>query len=111
MLRLVEEEGIHREWGMTIGKLAEASNIPEYKLRQLINSGLGFRNFNDFLNNYRIQEASRRLLDPEEAKVPVLTIALDVGFRSISSFNKAFKDIHQMTPTAYRKQKTPHTLH
>lgn len=104
VLRLMEEESVYREYGMTIGKLASATEIPEYRLRQLINSGLGYRNFNDFLNNFRIQEASRRLADPNEAKLPVLTIALDVGFRSISSFNKAFKDLHQLTPTAYRKK-------
>lgn len=105
VIRLIEEEGIHREWGMTIGKLAAAADIPEYRLRQLINSGLGYRNFNDFLNRFRIEEASRRLADPEEVKIPVLTIALEAGFRSISTFNKAFKEIHQVTPTVYRKQK------
>jgi len=102
--RLVEEEGIYREHSLTIGKLATAAAIPEYRLRQLINSGLGYRNFNDFLNSFRIKEASRRLIDPAEAQLPVLTIALDVGFLSISSFNKSFKDTHAMTPTAWRKQ-------
>ena len=107
LLKLVQEEGIHREYGMTIGKLATLAGVPEYRLRQLINSGMGFRNFNDFLNTFRIREASRRLVSPEEIKLPVLTIALDVGFRSISSFNKAFKDTHGMTPTAFRKQNVP----
>ena len=102
--RLVEDERIYREHSLTIGKLATAAAIPEYRLRQLINSGLGYRNFNDFLNSFRIKEASRRLIDPSEAQLPVLTIALDVGFLSISSFNKSFKDTHAMTPTAYRKQ-------
>jgi AraC-like DNA-binding protein len=100
---LMEEEGIYREHGMTIGRLASAADLPEYRLRQLINGGLGYRNFNDFLNRFRIDEASRRLADPSEARIPVLTIALDVGFRSISSFNKSFKDTHGVTPTAYRK--------
>lgn len=103
--RLIEEEGIHREHGMTIGKLAVTADIPEYRLRQLINGGLGYRNFNDFLNHFRIEEASKRLADPGEARIPVLTIALDVGFRSISSFNKCFKDTHGMTPTAYRRSR------
>jgi AraC-like DNA-binding protein len=107
VIRMIEEQGIHREYGMTIGKLAETAGMPEYRLRQLINSGMGFRNFNDFLNSFRIREASRRLVDPREFKVPVLTIALDVGFRSISSFNKAFKEFHGMTPTAFRKQNAP----
>lgn len=106
VIKLVEESKLYREWGITIGRLAAAVDIQEYRLRQMINSGLGYRNFNDFLNRFRIQEASRRLADPNELKIPVLTIALEAGFRSISTFNKAFKEIHQVTPTVYRKQQT-----
>ncbi|WP_191621176.1 AraC family transcriptional regulator [Marinihelvus fidelis] len=101
--RLIMDQGIYREHGMTIGRLASAAEMPEYRLRQLINSGLGYRNFNDFLNRFRIEEASARLADPHQSHLPVLTIALDVGFRSISSFNKCFKDQHGVTPTTYRK--------
>ncbi|HKX56754.1 MAG TPA: helix-turn-helix domain-containing protein [Xanthomonadales bacterium] len=43
------------------------------------------------------------MADPEQARIPVLTIALEAGFRSLSTFNKAFKDIHQETPSSFRK--------
>ena len=62
---------------------------------------MGYRNFNQFLNHYRIEEASRRLL---ESTVPVSTIALDIGYGSLSSFNAAFKARYNMTPTEYRSQ-------
>ena len=88
---------------MTIGKLAAIAEMPEYRLRQLINSGLGYRNFNDFLNRFRREVAARLRADPEQAKIPVLTIALEAGFRSISTFNKAFKEINGVTPTEFRK--------
>jgi hypothetical protein len=55
--RLVEEEAIYREEGLTIGALAERLGAHEYKVRQLINEQLGFRNFNAFLNHYRVREA------------------------------------------------------
>ena len=60
------------------------------------------RNFNQFVNRYRIEEAGERLLS--EARTPVLTIALDVGFRSISSFNTAFQAQFGVSPTQYRAQ-------
>lgn len=104
LVRLVEEEGIYREWGMSIGKLAMAADIPEYRLRQLINSGMGYRNFNDFLNRFRLAEAAGRLADPAQEKIPVLTIALESGFRSISTFNKTFKEMKGVTPTVFRKE-------
>lgn len=101
---LMGKDKIYREMGLTIGQLADKINIQEYRLRRIINAGLGHRNFNDFLNRYRIREACERLAAPEDKDTAVLNIALDAGFRSLSSFNKAFKDSQNATPTAYRKR-------
>jgi AraC-like DNA-binding protein len=42
------------------------------------------------------------LLDPAEEHIPISSIALDVGYASLSSFNKAFKDTHGVTPSTWR---------
>lgn len=70
-------------------------------MRKQINQSLGYTNFNAFLNHYRVEAARKRLV---ETSLPVLTIALDVGYGSIASFNRAFKEIAGVTPTAYRTQ-------
>jgi AraC-like DNA-binding protein len=103
----VMDDGAYNQHGLTIGDLAEQMGWQEYRLRRLINGELGYRNFNDFLNRYRVKIAAERLSDPGCAQLPVLTIALDVGYRSLSSFNKAFKEAHGLTPTSYRKQNLP----
>ncbi|WP_062261551.1 helix-turn-helix domain-containing protein [Endozoicomonas arenosclerae] len=102
---IMEEQHFYRTEGITISDLAEELHTQEYRLRKLINQQLGYRNFNDFLNGYRIHEACQRLSKPEESSIPVLTIALDTGFRSLSAFNRAFKERTGITPTQYRKQK------
>ncbi|MBE7437163.1 MAG: helix-turn-helix transcriptional regulator [Spirochaetales bacterium] len=99
--RLLEQEKIYRKEGLTIQALARTLECREYRLRQLINGALGFRNFNDFLNRYRIQEACERLQTEE---TPVVRIAMDLGYRSLSSFNQAFKAHCSLTPTEYRKK-------
>lgn len=99
----MEQERAWQEMGLTLGQLAEWIEVPQYRLRRAINAGLGYRNISDFLNSYRIREAAERLADPDAASLPVLTIAMDAGFRSLSSFNKAFKEAHQTTPTQYRR--------
>ncbi|NMP17597.1 helix-turn-helix domain-containing protein [Thalassotalea sp. Y01] len=101
--RAMSDDKLYRQEGLTIASLASHCQIVEYKLRQLINGQLGYRNFNDFLNGYRVKEVSLRLLLAEEAKTPILSMALDAGFRSLSSFNKVFKATYQMTPSEYRK--------
>ncbi|WP_444921078.1 helix-turn-helix transcriptional regulator [Microbulbifer sp. CnH-101-G] len=99
--------GGYRHTGLTIRELAEQLHTREHLLRTLINRHLGYRNFNEYLNQFRIDEASARLADPEQAHLPVLTIALDIGYRSLSPFNAAFKRRHNQTPTEYRREKLP----
>ena len=99
---MVVERAYRRE-GLTIGALSAELGVPEYRLRQLINEGLGHRNFNAFLNRYRVEEAKAALADPEQIEVPVLTIAMDTGFQAIGTFNRAFKAATDLTPTEFRR--------
>jgi len=99
----VMENGAYTEAGLTIGTLAEKISVPEHQLRALINQGLGFRNFAAFLNSYRISFAKRLLTDPEKARLPILSIAMDAGYNSLATFNRAFKAIDGRTPTEFRK--------
>ena len=105
LMRLMADERIYRQENITIGVLAGRLKIPEYRLRRLINQRLGYRNFNVFLNNHRIEEAKAALADPAQAEVPVITIAMDAGFQSLGPFNRAFKAITGVTPTEYRRLK------
>jgi AraC-like DNA-binding protein len=100
--RLVLERLYARE-GLTIAGLAELLGTQEHVLRRVINRGLGFRNFNDFLHTHRLRDASARLGDPASRRVPVLTVALDAGYGSIGPFNRAFRDRFGVTPTEYRR--------
>lgn len=105
LMRLMADERIYRQENITIGVLAGRLKIPEYRLRRLINQRLGYRNFNVFLNNHRIEEAKAALADPAQIEVPVITIAMDAGFQSLGPFNRAFKAVTGVTPTEYRRLK------
>jgi hypothetical protein len=49
----MDEEQLFREHNLTIADLAERLKVPEHNLRRLINTTLGHRNFNAFVNGYR----------------------------------------------------------
>jgi AraC-like DNA-binding protein len=104
---LIDEKKAYRNEGLTIRELAEMLNEQEYKVRRLINGELGFRNFNDFLNKYRVNEACEILNDPAQNRKTILEIAYSLGYQSIGPFNKAFKELKETTPTAYRKAPKP----
>jgi AraC-like DNA-binding protein len=98
----MQDERLYADHDLRVAKLADMVGLPEHSLRKKINKQLGYRNFNQFVNRYRIEEAGQRL--NKEPTIPVLSVALDVGFRSISSFNTAFQSQFGMSPTEYRRQ-------
>lgn len=99
-LQVLMQKGFYRQENLTLKDLALELSLPEYRIRAVINKELNYRNFNEFINEYRITEAAQRLIN--EPDTPISNIALDVGYRTLSSFNRAFRKEKDMTPTAYR---------
>lgn len=100
---LMSAGGWRRE-GLTIGAVAQNIDVPEHRLRRLINQRLGHRNFADFVNSYRIEAAKARLGDPNDARTTVAAIAFDLGYGSLGPFNRAFRTATGVTPTEWRRQ-------
>ena len=103
-LNTTMENGYYRTPGLTIARLAEHLTTPEHRLRSLINQRLGHRNFSSFLNRHRIDEAKQILSNPEQVDLPVLTIAMDLGYNSLPTFNRAFRSEAAETPTDFRRK-------
>ena len=96
--------GLYLEPGLTIGGLADILRIPEHRLRRLINGGLGHRNFAAFVNDYRIEEAKRRLSDPGMAREQIIQHAFSLGYASLAPFNRAFRERVGVSPTEFREE-------
>jgi AraC-like DNA-binding protein len=101
-LRQVMADRAYRDPELSLGALARRLAVPEYRLRRHINQQLGFRNFNAYVNGFRLADARRWLADPAMRETPVLTLALDAGFGSVGPFNRAFKADTGLTPTEFR---------
>jgi AraC-like DNA-binding protein len=101
--RAIEREEAWRNPDLRIGSLADQIGAPEHALRGHINGAMGYRNFADFINSYRLAEAKRRLSDPAHASESILAIAMDSGFASLQTFNRVFRAAEGMTPTDYRR--------
>jgi AraC-like DNA-binding protein len=99
---LMEVERVYRRPSISVKELADLAQAPEYRLRKVIHEQLGYPNFNVFLHDYRIREACLQLRDPGMRRIPILTIALSTGYQSVNTFNRGFREIMDMTPSAYR---------
>jgi AraC-like DNA-binding protein len=92
--------------GLSISGLAKDLTVPSRHLSQVINSRLG-KNFIDFVNSYRIEEAKRLLSESGANGKTILEIAYEAGFNSKSVFNKAFKKHAGMAPQEFRRKAGP----
>lgn len=99
---LVEVERAPLEPDLTFADFVRRMGAPEKTVRTLINHRLGHDHFRAFLNAHRVAEARRRLADPAHAGDKLITIALDSGFASLASFNRAFQAVEGRPPSAFR---------
>jgi len=98
----MEPEKLYLDGDLTLQKLAAKLSIPAQHLSQVVNEHCQ-QNILDFINAHRVEEAKRRLLDPENRHLSILAIAEEVGFNSKSSFNAVFKKYTNLTPSEFRK--------
>ncbi len=62
------------------------------------------KNFRQFLSEYRIREACRRLSDKEHyGNMTLQAIYEELGYNSAASFIQAFKKVNGMTPSTYQR--------
>jgi len=97
----VEQQALYRNSQLTLAMLAEEVGVSVHHLSETLNQ-YGGKNFNQFINEYRVAEICQQLDQKSERKL--IDLALDAGFSSKSSFNAIFKKLTGQTPSLYRRQ-------
>lgn len=97
---LVDVQKIYHEQSFGRGALARELECSESQLSRVINYGYG-KSLPRLLNERRVADAQRMLADPA---IPVQVIAFEVGFNSLASFNRVFKEITGQTPSSFRQE-------
>ncbi|WP_160114567.1 helix-turn-helix domain-containing protein [Aquimarina sp. AU474] len=102
LLDFMKQEKPHLNHDLRLDDLAKELNISRHHMSQVINENLD-SSFFDFINQYRIEEAKKMLL--EEDNLNMTEILYSSGFSNRVSFYKAFKKFTKTTPSAYKLQK------
>ena len=100
---LMSEKKPYLNEKLTISELAELLNISRHTLTQIINEKLN-KNFYTFINEYRVEEVKKVLINDSKKHYSILGIAYECGFNSKSTFNALFKKYTDYTPSEYRKK-------
>ena len=101
--RYMSEAKPHLEPRITIGELANRLQIPVNDLSQIINEQLD-QNFYDFINSYRVDAFKALLQNPDSNQYTLLSLGLEAGFNSKSTFNAIVKKYTGLTPSQYARQ-------
>lgn len=100
-IRLMEQDKIYQETELSLQELADRLKFPPYQVSQAINEGMK-KSFYDLVNGYRVEEAKRLLLDPNNQHYKVLSVGFESGFNSKTTFNTVFKKFTGVSPSEFR---------
>jgi AraC-like DNA-binding protein len=90
----------HLSEELSLGRVAKAVNASSFYFCKLFKKATGV-NFIDYISRLRIEKAKNLLLNPS---CRVSEIAFEVGFQSLTHFNRVFKKISGLSPSQYRAQ-------
>ncbi len=97
LLTYVTAERPYLDPDLSLADLARRLRTTPVLLSQVVNTGVG-KNFNDFINEYRVEEFKQQARNPANAHLSLLGIALDCGFNSKATFNRAFRKFTGTSP-------------
>jgi AraC-like DNA-binding protein len=99
---LMDAEKLYKNPELNLNYVAKLLDVHPNTLSQTINF-IENKNFYDFINSRRIEEFKRIALLPENAKYTILSLALESGFNSKTSFNRNFKKFMHSSPREFLK--------
>ena len=100
--KYIDEHKSYLNPDMSLKLLANGLNLSPSQLSEVINNGYGV-NFNDFINNFRVEEIKLALQNGDHKSLSLVAIAFDCGFNSKATFNRVFKKLAGVSPTEYLK--------
>lgn len=102
LLLLLNKEKIFKDNNISLNSLSESLGTTRHSLSQVINEHFEM-NFFNLINKFRVEEAKRILLNDEYKNLNIIDVAYEVGFNNKVTFNKAFKENTNLTPSQFLK--------
>lgn len=99
--QLMTKERVFKNPDLSLYSLSKQLGVKPYLTSKCLNL-IFEKKFNDYINTYRIEELKVLLKDPENKKYTLLSLALEAGFNSKASFNRAVKKITGKSPSALK---------
>lgn len=102
LTKTMEQDRLYLNATLTLQMVAEHTGLAAKTISAVLNQHL-HKNFNEFINGYRVALFKERLLTNGAEQLTFAGIALDCGFSSPATFQRVFKQETGMSPSAFRK--------
>ncbi|MGZ2369418.1 helix-turn-helix domain-containing protein [Ancylomarina sp. YFZ004] len=102
MNQIMKEIKPYLDSDFNLTHFSKECQIPTHEISETLN-GLMNQTFNDYINNYRVEEFKRISKITEYQNFTILAMAFESGFKSKATFNAAFKKFTGKTPSQYIK--------
>ena len=98
--KLMKTQKPYLQPDLTLSDLANQLKTNTSIVSQVINTGFA-KNFNDFVNGYRVDEYLSKIGTPQYKHLTLLAVAFECGFNSKTTFNRAFKKMTGKAPSDF----------
>ena len=98
-----ENNKAYRRSDLKLANVAQDLHTSAHHISQVINDRFNV-SFNQFVNQFRINEAKSKLADPSNEQEMIIQIAYEVGFNNKATFNAAFKKVTGISPSEWRSR-------
>ena len=100
--KAMQEDSLFLNATLSLNDLVDHTNIQQKTISGVLNKHIG-KSFNEYVNEFRVNEVKRKLLDSRYQHLTITGIALDSGFNSQATFQRTFKSLTGQSPKEYKK--------
>jgi AraC-like DNA-binding protein len=97
----MEKSNLYLDPSLNLAMLSQQTGITQKVISAVLNQHV-HKSFNEFINEYRVAEFKRRIVQPGLGHLTITGIALECGFNSQATFQRTFKQFTGMSPSEYR---------
>jgi len=100
--KVMQHDKLYLNPNLTVDTLSQHINLPPKTISAVLNQYM-YTSFNEFINRYRVEAFKVKVMQPETENLTIAGIAADCGFNSLATFQRTFKQVTGMSPSAFRK--------
>ncbi len=101
---LMQNQRLYLNPTLKLNDVVSITRVPQKTISAVLNQHMG-KTFNEYVNNFRIKEFKRRLLESND-NLTITGIAFECGFNSQATFQRTFKAMTNLTPKEFQQKQT-----